>query len=251
METVKGSLEALAQTFTERMTSFEKELKKASPNEAVSLDSLVAEYNNFRTFVVSALRDLQKEVTMLTAECDSIEMRSRRKMLLLHGVPEQQNEKASEVVVDIARKHLSLVEVDTNSFSQAHRMGRGSNDKPRPILVKFRSREVRDKAWFAKVGLKGSGITLSEFLTRRRHQVFMAARDRVGVSRCWTSEGRIVVLGDDGKRYRINSVADLESTTAIAGSSKPSSGQAAGISAVKPAAKAPARAAARAPAKKK
>ncbi|KAF9811198.1 hypothetical protein SFRURICE_002567 [Spodoptera frugiperda] len=69
--------------------------------------------------------------------------------------------------------------------------------------------DTRDKVWYNKTKLKGTGITISEFLTKTRHQVFMAARNKFGVANCWTKAGHIYVLGPDGVRHRIASLTEL------------------------------------------
>ncbi|CAG9790311.1 unnamed protein product [Diatraea saccharalis] len=89
-------------------------------------------------------------------------------------------------------------------------MGRASGDgKPRPILLKVRDIAMRDKIWFAQTVLKKSGITISEFHTKTRHDVFMAACDAFGMNKCFTQQGVIIVIGADGKRMRINTMDEL------------------------------------------
>ncbi|XP_048478041.1 uncharacterized protein LOC125488740 [Plutella xylostella] len=88
-------------------------------------------------------------------------------------------------------------------------MGR-MGDKPRPILVKFKDLALRNTVWYSKAKMKGSGVTLSEFLTKPRHEAFMAARERVGVKQCWTRDGCVVVLGADGKQHRVVTLAELD-----------------------------------------
>lgn len=108
------------------------------------------------------------------------------------------------------RCHLKLTDFAVADIGRCHRMGRQSGaSKPRPILCKLRDVGIRDSVWFAKTKLKGTGITVSEFLTRSRHQLFMSARERVGVKNCWTKQGLIYVLGSDGSRQRVNSLDDL------------------------------------------
>uniref|UniRef100_S4P099 Uncharacterized protein n=1 Tax=Pararge aegeria TaxID=116150 RepID=S4P099_9NEOP len=41
----------------------------------------------------------------------------------------------------------------------------------------------------------------------------MAARHKFGVSKCWTREGIIVIVGQDGKRHRVTSKAEVNSIT--------------------------------------
>ncbi|KAI5640200.1 hypothetical protein NE865_07457 [Phthorimaea operculella] len=211
MDQIKESMEALAASVHARMAAFEEELKK-DPTKKDTVNSIATEFQSFRTFVVASLGALQKQIGMLTDGLDTMEMRSRRKMLLLHGVPEEKDEDTIAVMVAVASEHLSLPELKTEDIRRAHRMGRFSSasSKPRPLLVKFASIKTRDAAWMHKVGLKGTGITVSEFLTPRRHQLFKAARLKLGVTKCWTREGRIIYLAPDGRRHKISSQQDLE-----------------------------------------
>ncbi|KAI5643158.1 hypothetical protein NE865_04880 [Phthorimaea operculella] len=218
MEQIKVSIESLAASVHARMAAFEEELKKDPTLKKDTVSSLSTEFQTFRSFVMTSLGALQQQIAMLTNELDKAEMRSRRKMLLLHGVPEEKDEDTSAVVVAVATDHLSLLELQPDDIRRAHRMGRFSatSNKPRPVLVKFASTKTRDEAWMGKVGLKGTGITISEFLTPRRHKLFKAARRKLGITKCWTREGRIIYLAPDGKRHTVASQQDLD---AIAGDS--------------------------------
>lgn len=139
-----------------------------------------------------------------------MEMHSRRKILLLHGVVEVKGENLVEVISNVIKTHLKLDGFNASDIKRCHRMGRPTAPhKHRPILVKFQQVVMRDKIWFAKTKLKGSGITASEFLTKSRHDVFMAAREKFGVTKCWTREGCVYVLSTDGERHRVVTMADL------------------------------------------
>ncbi|KAI5638689.1 hypothetical protein NE865_08745 [Phthorimaea operculella] len=212
MEQIKVSIESLAASVHARMAAFEDELKKDPATKKDTVNSISMEFQCFRAFVVASLGALQQQIGMLTNELDGMEMRSRRKMLLLHGVPEEKDEDTTKVVVAVANEHLSLPELQPEDIRRAHRMGRFSSasNKPRPVLVKFVNTKTRDDAWTKKVGLKGTGITVSEFLTQRRHKLFQAARSKLGITKCWTREGRIVYLAPDGKRHSISTQQDLD-----------------------------------------
>ncbi|KOB52261.1 Uncharacterized protein OBRU01_25546 [Operophtera brumata] len=97
-----------------------------------------------------------------------------------------------------------------------YQLGRFSSNR----FFKLKDVAVRDKVWFAKTNLKDTGITLSEFLTKARHEDFMKARQRSGVTKCWTREGNVYVIGHDGDRHRINWLGDLNT---IAAQSQPQS----------------------------
>ena len=209
MEDIKGTLDSLSQLFGGRMALFEQELNRLSPARTPTAGTLAAEFQSFKSFILSSFADIQKQISLLGNECDAIEMRTRRKMLLLHGVQEQDDEMVVDAVAEVIQKRIGKSDFKAADISRAHRMGR-PGDKARPILVKFHSLETRDETWFAKTGLKGSGITVSEFLTRRRHHLFKTARERLGISRCWTREGRIVGLDSSGRRHSITAQADLD-----------------------------------------
>ena len=209
MEDIKGSLDALTHLFTTRMSAFELDLQKMSPARNPTVSTLMQDFDRFRTFVMSSFADIQSQISILNSECDDLEMRTRREMLLLHGVPEKEEDNIVEVVADILKTQLHLKEFGASDLCRAHRIGR-AGEKPRPILVKFRGREVRDEAWYSKTRLKGTGFTISEFLTGRRHKLFKAARLRLGITKCWTREGRIFGLDGKSKRHSITSLADLD-----------------------------------------
>lgn len=206
------SLQELMVTFHKRMDSFEGKLQKTPA--ATSTDTLAAEFAAFKLFVMTSMRALQGQIELLAKENDQLEMRSRRKILLIHGLPEASKEVPAEVVAKVVTGQLKQTTFAVVDIIRCHRMGRaGSSDRPRPILCEFRDTVVRAKIWSAKACLKGTGITISEFLTKTRHSIFMAARQRFGIANCWTREGFVFVLAADGTRHRISCQGDLDGIT--------------------------------------
>ncbi|XP_045456264.1 protein unc-13 homolog C-like [Melitaea cinxia] len=211
METVKESIAALSDSVNTKLNDFQRDLDKVSSNSPLTTASLAAEFMSFKSFIFSALNALQRQVELLGGEIDRLETRKRRKMLLLHGVPEEKAENTSAIVTALAADHLNLANFSSSSIKASYRLGRSLDQKPRPIVVKFTDTAVRDKVWFAKTKLKGTGYTQSEFLTRTRHQVFMEARQRFGISNCWTREGCIHIVTTDGERHKVETLSDLRS----------------------------------------
>lgn len=101
------------------------------------------------------------------------------------------------------------MDISTNDICSMHRLG-SKGSKPRPVLVRFTSQKQRSAVWNAKSGLKSTGITLSEFLTKPRHETFMLGRKHFGIRNCWTTEGKIVVQTTDGKRHKCETMAELK-----------------------------------------
>lgn len=213
MESVNNTIINLISIFTGRMDKFEREHQLTTPDVPATTSSLAAEFAAFREFIISALTNLQQQVRILNDEADKREMRSRKRILLLHGVPEEKSEDPVDIVVRIATTKLGAADFKKTSVSQCHRLGVVREDKPRPLLVQLCSDVVRNEIWYAKTKLKGTGIAMSEFLTKTRHSLFMAVRSRVGVSKCWTHGGQICVLGPDGKKRLITTLADLGEVT--------------------------------------
>lgn len=209
METVKQTLDELAQAFNAQFKDFRKDLK-ATAQAATSIADIGEQFDSFRAFVLTALESLQRQVEFLSKQQDESEMRSRRKILLLHGVPELDKEETTSHVVKLLGDTLGLAQITPVSFTRCHRLGRPNKDKPRAILIKFKDLALRNQVWSTKTSFKGSGVTVSEFLTKNRHKVFLAARQRFGVSKCWTRDGVIVVLGGDGSKHRVTSMEGLD-----------------------------------------
>ncbi|XP_026326173.1 uncharacterized protein LOC113234867 [Hyposmocoma kahamanoa] len=226
MEQVEKSLSQMMEMFQTRMANFEAELQKSpSTSSATTATGLAADFSSFKVFVTHSLNALQTQIRTLSRTVDNLEMLGRRKMLMIHGLPEQENEDTAQVVVEMATNSLKLGDFSLGGIKRCHRMGRPAtaSRKPRPIIVKFQEVTLRDQVWFRKSKLKNSGVTISEFLTHSRHCTFMAARQKYGVNKCWTAAGNIYSLGSDNSRRRIDDITEvneLEKPVAAAKSPK-------------------------------
>lgn len=221
MDTIQEAMNQLAAVFTERMAALEGELHKGPP-AAATTSALSTDFFNFKSFILKSLRSLQEQIDLIQQSIDKVEMRSRRKILLIHGVPESRQENTTSVVSNIIVEKLKLNELNTADIRRSHRMGKppAPGERPRPILFKLCDAMDRNKIWFAKTELKGTGITISEFLTKRRHRLFMQARQRLGVKSCWTREGTIYALARDGTRHRIEKASDLDNLSSSSGANE-------------------------------
>ncbi|KAL0830985.1 hypothetical protein ABMA28_001873 [Loxostege sticticalis] len=211
MLSLQKSIEEVKEMCASRIQEFQQNLDKAvssTPAATTTITTLAADFTFFKHFVTTTLTQLQHQADLLAQECDRMEMRSRRKIVLIHGLPEDRSEDPCGVVLRTLSEHLKLP-LTKDSIRRCHRLGRSTKHKPRPVLVKFASVADRDKVWFGKTAMKGTGVTFSEFLTPGRHNVFMEARRRVGVSKCWTRNGSIIVIGAEDKHHRITTLSEL------------------------------------------
>lgn len=222
MDAMKLSFAELSKPFYSKMSEFQKSLDNAAQSQdAGTISAISEEFSKFKTFITSALHSLQQQINALSLQTDKMEMRTRRKVLLVHGVPENK-EDVSSTLLKLCAEHISDAGITKESISLCHRMGRLVPNKARPILLKFKDVMVRDKVWYSKSKFKGTNITISEYLTKDRHNAFLLARSKFGVNRCWTKEGNIVILGLDGSRHRAWCTKDVDdillSASSVSGS---------------------------------
>ncbi|KAL4707585.1 hypothetical protein ACJJTC_001630 [Scirpophaga incertulas] len=132
-----------------------------------------------------------------------------RDIIFISGIPEVLNENLFDTVHQVLSNKLKLSDVSKDNIQICHRLG-SSQQKTRPILVRFMSTHHRQTVWEAKTALKGSGVTLSEFLTQTRHGVFLDARRHFGLKSCWTVQGKILVITSDSSRHKIETREELQ-----------------------------------------
>ncbi|CAH0720395.1 unnamed protein product, partial [Brenthis ino] len=214
MDSIKQSLNDLAQHFNTTMAEFQQNLNTSIPATSPT-SNIAAQFSTFRNFVLSALENLQQQVNHLSEQQDRLDMNTRKKILLVHGVPETKNEDVSTVMIKLLSDRLGMPELSIEDISRCHRIGSSKNDKHRVVLIKFKLLLIRNKVWYSKTKLKSTGITISEFLTKTRHDAFMAARQRFGVSKCWTREGVVFVIAPSGTRHRISSRSELDNISSL------------------------------------
>lgn len=207
-----NNMDKLEKMFESRMCHYEQKLQKAAAGTSSAppdISTLSREFTDFKTFVWQTLSTMKTQIELLSMGLDRHETAMRRKVLLLHGVPEMPNEKIHSVVLKVLTDQLKMTDVTLDHLQVCHRLG-SSHTKARPILLRFNSIHHRHLVWDNKTALKGSGITMSEFLTKTRHKIFMTARGHFGVKQCWSVEGRIMIILSDKSRRKIESMRELE-----------------------------------------
>ena len=126
---------------------------------------------------------------------DELEQYGRRNALRVWlKDPETEGENTDTIILDVAKK--LNVALEPSEIGRSHRVGRKSNGdgKPRAIIVKFLSHNVRQRLFRARKN--NSGIFLSEDLTKKRANIMFKAR---GLKRdnkihsCWTTDGRMYI----------------------------------------------------------
>lgn len=207
-----SNMEEMAGTFESRMLHMETGLKKLSGTEQPphkDLESLSREFLDFKSLVWKSMAMMRAQLELLVQGLDRQETASRRKVLLFHGIEESAELAVGDVILRLLSNQFKLSDVTPEQLAACHRLGTNTS-KPRPVLVRFANYSLRNLVWNSKTSLKNTGITVSEFLTKSRHDVFTAARRHFGMRHCWTSEGKIVILLPESKRRRIETMSELK-----------------------------------------
>ncbi|XP_060806361.1 uncharacterized protein LOC132903068 [Amyelois transitella] len=205
LEQVQMTQKQLEKSLADRMANFEKRL---TITPAAEVSQLREEYSDFKNIVHSIFLLLKQQIHNLSSKIDSIEMRTRRKVLLFNGIQEDSNENISNTICSILTDQFDFTDVSSH-IKVCHRLGATKLDRARPVLVRFNSTDARTTVWNKKTALKGSPISISEFLTRARQEVFMATRLHFGMRRCWTMDGVICVRTPAGDRVKFTTAAEL------------------------------------------
>lgn len=194
-------------SLAKRMADFEEILKSAK--DEVSLTKLSTEFALFKEHVGGILQLLRQQILELDKSIDIVEMRHRRKFLLIYGIPENSSQSGLDALSDVLRSKFGLHEVLDADFKSVTRFGKKFDGKARPLLVHFNNLQLKSTLWKRKTCLKGTTIVFSEFLTRRRQDLFITARKQLGIKNCWTQNGDIIVKSGNGMIQRIYDVDDL------------------------------------------
>jgi len=162
---------------------------------------------------------LKKRLDKQDQKLDDMEQYSRRNCLLIHGIPEAgiRGETTDQIATDTIGQHLGI-SIKKEDLDRTHRIGKPKSKededdeepKPRPIIVKFTSYATRAQVFRAKRRLKGSGLLITESLTRKKMDLLRHAQNHATVSSSWTIDGTIYCIDTTGKRRTITAHADLE-----------------------------------------
>lgn len=82
-------------------------LVKSSSSTGILAD----EFASFKFFLMQYITDFSKQLETIAREVQFMEMRSRRKTLLLHDVEKHKDEETAQVVADIVYKQLKAVQI--------------------------------------------------------------------------------------------------------------------------------------------
>ena len=138
---------------------------------------------------------VEKENLILKYEINNLEQYTRRENIRIFGVKDsawEQGDKSTTLAIDIIKTKMKI-NIREEDIEAAHRVGRFKADKNRAIIVRFSSRRVKERVMVEKKKLKGTGIFVSEDLTKMNIMWFFTVKKIEGVTNKWTKNGETFV----------------------------------------------------------
>ena len=145
----------------------------------------------------------------IVQEVDRQEQQSGRNYLQIHDIEERRQEVTDELVIQTIKSEMDI-DIDVKDIDRTHRIGAKTENKRRPIIVKFARYSERRKFFSSKKRLKGKNLSiteskdvrelsniLAESLRKLRMFKLRAATDEQSFRNVWTVVGKILYKVDD------------------------------------------------------
>jgi len=197
-----------------RITLLETQLANANS----TIQKLKAKTKDLQSSIEFTQKD-QEEAFDRIAECEQQqatqddelirqEIYSRRWNMIFYKVPETRDEDCCSLVREVITNELKIKREEVNQFHfcAAHRLGKQSRGRPRPIIARFTCRSDRDKVWKMRRNLKDSNISIGEDLPKRvqeiKRKILIPAMKK---ARTLDPRNKAAVIGDklvvNGRQY--------------------------------------------------
>lgn len=245
---INNALKVWQTDYEIKITNLEKEVEEIQKSQkfiSLKYDELKKEHE---TLLASNQKQIE-EISQLKAQSINLETRNfneerkidaldqygRRLNLEIAGVPIKENENTNEIVIEVAR--LANVDISKDQISTSHRLPAKpktnvavgnktvTSQAPPPIIVRFLSRDVRNRLYsnrnklrYAKMddfSVKGTTkLFLNENLNQNRKHLFWNAKQKAKAHEFkfyWTFNGNIFVRkSEESEPICIQSTKDLE-----------------------------------------
>ena len=169
----------------------------------------------------SEIKSLKKIIDEQTIKLDQLEQHGRRDSLRIVGLPESnENDDTDAAVLSLCESIRIEPAILPTDIAVSHRVGKSDSGQPRQVLVKFATRNVRERVFRAKKNIKTyraensalDNVFINEDLTQYRANLARKARQCKNlktIDDTWTIYGKIMVKDTHGVKP-INSDRELE-----------------------------------------
>jgi hypothetical protein len=164
--------------------------------------------------VQSDLDGLKKVVVETQRQLNDLEQYGRRSNIRIFGMEIQENENCIDKVVSFVRESLSL-NISSSDVENAHPLSSttrtgytatrtGLTPSKPAVIVRFRNRAIKDEILLRRKTLKGSGISISEDLTKLNINLMNRLRKEDRVDTTWSINGKVYFrVKDNTRKFQI------------------------------------------------
>lgn len=145
-----------------------------------------------------SINKTEKSCNKLEDQIELQEQYSRSNNLRIFGIKEAADEDIEKVVTKFCQEKLDI-KITALDIDICHRL-QSKKDSPKPILVKFVRRSVKNRIFAVKKRLKGTNITIREDLTMKRLSIVKTLSTKYQSKNVFTTNGNIFVKIDNSIR---------------------------------------------------
>ena len=121
-----------------------------------------------------------------------------RHNMVVYGITLRKKQDPGDAVIKVIKTHLATT-LERSAIEICHPLGRDTNNKKPPLIVKFRYRDVKWNIMKKRKDLKGTGIVFAEDLCNDMKTLFEEVRDYEHVDTAWAWNGKIMGKDKSGK----------------------------------------------------
>ncbi|PJE77360.1 hypothetical protein CI610_03718 [invertebrate metagenome] len=164
--------------------------------------------------IVNRLTTLEAENTELRLKLDDLEQYGRRSLVRFSGLPENENENTTNLVLDAVT--ACGIDLTSDDIERSHRVGKPGKGKPRQIIMRLKSVDTKFKLLKSSREFRNNptyrNISVNEDLTKYRNELAFFARKLAKnrlILQTWTTNGKVMVKDKSSKIYQIRAEGDL------------------------------------------
>ena len=177
------------------------------------LDQHVSRMNKLEATICdleSQLSVARKESHYAMNKANDNEQYSRKYNLRFIGIEEQKDENCTVKIVEFC-KNMQGIDVPVSTIDQTHQVGRKTEGKCRPIIVKFTNYGSKLTVCMQRKLLRDTNFYINEHLTYINMKLFSHARKSAkNIKSSWFLDDKLLVRSELGKIYRIRNMEDFE-----------------------------------------
>ena len=209
MEKILEALDDLLdKKLAKQKAEFIEEVSRKFKNEIDELNGhifqLQQDNDNLKQRVAYLEKERQTEKdNVASAKAHAIEndQYARRNNMVVFGINEQEKNPA-EAIRKIIKEKIKI-SLKADDIEICHRLGKKTLNKNRPVIVRFRYRDVKWEVISERKALKGTGVIFAEDMCKELQDLQKTVSGHPNVQSCWAWNGKVQAKDATGKVHNI------------------------------------------------